>query len=132
VVTIPRFLSGAAAALALAVAVLACEASPFQGEIPPCRCEVETCTSASCGYDLRLDQTCVGQLSTAEILIDGHLEREALVPGRAVVPCTRTEPGVESEITIRGGDWVWGPLRERCMEPGEVRLLILQCIESGG
>ncbi len=117
--------------LALSLLPLAgCDADPFQGALEPCRCEVERCTSASCGYEVRLDAACSAQVSSAEILIDGHLEAERLAPGGAVVPCTRTEPGVVSQIIVRGGDWVWGPLTERCLEPGETRLLVLQCVEA--
>lgn len=107
-----------------------CAGDGFQGAIPACRCDVELCTSASCGYELRLDPGCNGQIDEAEILIDGHLEADILGPGISVVPCTRTEPGVESQIIVRGGDWVWGPLAERCTDPGETRLLVLQCIEA--
>jgi len=93
--------------------LVGCDSDPFQGELTPCRCDVEQCTSASCGYELRLDAGC-----------------NPLAPGGVVFPCTRTEPGVASEIIIRGGEWVWGPLTERCMTPGETRLLVLQCIEA--
>ncbi|TNF31096.1 MAG: hypothetical protein EP329_12860 [Deltaproteobacteria bacterium] len=112
------------------LALAGCESDPYQGELVPCRCEVEACTSASCGYDLRLDAACAGQIDHAEVLIDGHLEESALTPGQDMFPCTRTEPGVASQIIVRGGDWVWGPLVERCMNPGETRLLVLQCVEA--
>ncbi|MCB9733418.1 MAG: hypothetical protein H6745_12500 [Deltaproteobacteria bacterium] len=125
-------------ALVLAAALLlfalpaagGCAGDAFQGDIPACRCDVELCTSASCGYELRLDPGCNGQIAKAEVLIDGHLESDILSPGISVIPCTRTEPGVESQIIVRGGDWVWGPLVERCTDPGETRLLVLQCIEA--
>lgn len=108
-----------------------CDASPTQGELSPCRCDVEQCSSAACGYELRLDPACEGQLASAEVLIDDHLEVQPLTPGGVMVPCSRTEPGVEAQLIIRGGDWVWGPLRERCLNPGENKLLVLQCVEAG-
>lgn len=117
--------------LVIAVLGLAgCESDPFQGDLVPCRCDVERCSSASCGYDLRLESACAGQIDQAEILIDGHLEVNILTPGKDVFPCTRTEPGVVSQIIVRGGDWVWGPLNERCLTPGETQLLVLQCVEA--
>ena len=113
-----------------ALGFVACETSPFQGDLAPCRCDVEVCTSASCGYDLRLDPSCAGQLKSAEVLIDGYLETNTLSPGSDLFPCTRTEPGVESQIVVRGGPWVWGPLLERCLTPGQTQLLVLQCVEA--
>lgn len=112
------------------LAVTGCDSDGFQGELVPCRCDVEQCTSASCGYDLRLEAACAGQIDHAEVLIDGHLEVGKLEPGKDLFPCTRTEPGVSSQIIVRGGDWVWGPLNERCLEPGETKLLVLQCVEA--
>ena len=53
-----------------------------------------------------------------------------LSPGSDLFPCTRTEPGVESQIVVRGGPWVWGPLLERCLTPGQTQLLVLQCVEA--
>ena len=116
--------------LALPLGASGCESEPFQGEIPGCRCEIDRCTSASCGYELRLAADCTGELTNAEILVDGHLEAATLVPGEALVTCSRTEPGVTSQVIVRGGDWVWGPLNERCDDPGTNRLLVLQCIEA--
>lgn len=119
-----------AACLLMLLGLSGCDAGSMQGEIPQCRCDIEQCSSASCGYDLRLDDACKGQLDFAEVLIDGHLEAEVLEPGGSLVPCTRAEPGVAAQLIIRGGDWVWGPLNERCTEPGENRLLVLQCVEA--
>lgn len=119
-----------AALLAVPISAAACESEAFQGELAPCRCEVEQCTSASCGYEVRLESGCASQMKAAEILIDGHLEEKALLPGGTVFPCSRTEPGVTSQISVRGGDWIWGPLSEQCMTPGETRLLVLQCVEA--
>ncbi len=121
-----------AALLVIGLGLLGCDADPVQGDLVPCRCDVEQCSSAACGYELRLDAACASQVRRAEILIDGHLETDQLVPGGAAFPCTKTEPGVESQIIIRGGDWVWGPLLERCLEPGDTRLLVLQCVEASG
>ncbi|MFO0747405.1 MAG: hypothetical protein U1F43_17310 [Myxococcota bacterium] len=108
-----------------------CESDPFQGEIPACVCDNGGCSAQSCGISILLDQTCVGELTSAEALIGKHVEADLLKPTAAFTPCTRIEPGASVAIIVRGGPWVWGPLNETCETPGDVRSLVLQCVEAG-
>ncbi len=118
-------------AVALSVVVVpACESDPFQGELEPCRCETTDCSPQSCPIEVRLDELCAADMELAEILVDDHLEVGRARPGVPLRTCSRVPFGETQQVTIRGGPWVWGPLTERCDEPGAVRSLVLQCLEA--
>lgn len=110
------------------VALTACGGDSFQGEIPPCRCEAGGCTAAACPIQIRLDQSCNDQFDLAEVMVDGHVEAQAVTPAAALTTCSKIEPGETAAIVVRGGDWVW-PLTEHCTTPGQTRALVLQCLE---
>lgn len=121
---------GVAALVMVSAGAAGCESDGFQGELAPCRCEVETCSTASCPIELAFDPTCEGEVALAEVMVDGHIEAQALRPGGRVVTCSRIEPNRTATLYVRGGPWIWGPLVERCTTPGETRSLILQCVEA--
>jgi len=114
----------------VALGVSACDSGSFQGELPPCRCEVETCSAASCPIEISFDPTCQGEIALAEVMVDDHVEVNTLSPGGRLVTCSRIEPDTSSTIFVRGGPWIWGPLVERCSTPRETRALVLQCVEA--
>lgn len=114
-----------------ATAIAGCESDPIQGELPACVCANGGCSAQSCPIQILLDQTCVGEIKSAEALIGEHVEVELLKPSTPYTPCTRIEPGEQVDIIVRGGPWVWGPLNEACDTPGETRSLVLQCVEAG-
>ena len=108
----------------------ACDSGHFQGAIAPCRCETEGCSEASCPITLLLDNTCQGEMPFAEVLVGEHVEDVRVPPLEQRQLCSRIEPGQEAELWVRGGPWVWGPLRERCEIAGETRAIVLQCVEA--
>lgn len=117
--------------VALALLLLSgCESDPLQGELPACVCDNGGCSQTSCPIEILLDQTCVGEVTTAEALIGVHVETTLIAPTAPFTACTRIEPGQSVDVTVRGGPWVWGPLNERCDTPGETRSLVLQCVEA--
>ena len=115
----------------LLATLAACTTEPYAPTYLDCRCVVEQCSAADCRFELTLDAGCVGELEAAEVLIDGHLEQDYLVPGTTMVPCTRTAPGGTSTITVRGGEW-WWPQREKACPPagGHTHTMIFECEEA--
>jgi hypothetical protein len=110
-----------------ALVLSACMVNPIPA-YRPCRCEAESCASNSCTFTFTLDESCAGEVSEAEILVDDHLELDTIVPGESVVACSRTEPGETSVVYVRGGDWIWGPIVRKCGEEGNENFpLVLQC-----
>lgn len=107
-----------------------CDSGSFQGELPPCRCEVETCSTNSCPIEVSFDSTCVGEIRLAEVMVDGHVEEEGVTADSRLTTCSRIEPGQSATIWVRGGPWIWGPLVESCTNPREPKTLILQCVEA--
>lgn len=107
-----------------------CDSGSFQGTLPECRCEVEGCSANSCPIEISFDDTCVGEVTLAEVMVDGHVEREGVTVDSRLTTCSRIEPGTAATIYVRGGPWIWGPLVEQCSTPREARTLILQCIEA--
>ncbi len=114
-------------ALLLGALSVACETAPFVADEVPCRCDVETCGPTTCGYELTLHANCRDDVALVEVVIDGHLEAQALRPGQPVTPCTRVEPGETGQLLARGGKWIWGPILSPCDEPGAVHSLVLEC-----
>lgn len=116
--------------LVLVASACSSEALPLDTP-PPCVCSVEAggagCTGDACTFALALEESCIDQVPFAEVLIDGHLEAANLVHGEVLTPCSRTEPGAVSVITVRGGLWVWGPREETCAEPGQQLDLTFAC-----
>lgn len=130
---IPRALASLLSSASLPIAVLtsgACDPGSFQGAIAPCVCEAEGCTAQACPVSITLDQTCVGEMSFAEVLVGDHVEEAELVPLEPLRLCSRIEPGEQAQVWVRGGPWVWGPLVERCETPAEVQAIVLQCVEA--
>ena len=110
-----------------------CEGDAFDNEsrIVACRCETEVCGPRECSFKLTLHPNCADEVSVAEILIDDHLEVATLRAGQTLVACSRTEPGASSEVTVRGGAWIWGPLKRSCPTAGgEEHTLIFECSEA--
>ena len=116
-----------------------CDTSvPPLDEPAPCVCgdDGSLCGDTWCAYELSLQENCVGQVSEAEILIDGHLEAETLkftaVDGafepNVVVPCTRTEPGEQSTIHVFSGKWSWSPAGNLCEFEGETKVINFDCV----
>lgn len=100
-------------------------------EYRPCRCEVEVCSEAACSYEISMDSTCQQEVPFAEILVDDHLEVQDLLPGQTVSLCSRTEPGDTSNIYVRGGSWIWGPIARKCEgEGGKTYSLVLECVNN--
>jgi hypothetical protein len=104
----------------------------------PCVCgdDGSLCGDDWCAYELKLEENCLGQVSQAEILIDGHLEAETLsftavdgefVPN-VVVPCTRTEPGKETRIDVFAGKWAWSRTGNECDLAGETKVILFGCV----
>ncbi len=127
---IPRALAASLCILLAPLAWAACDPGSFQGELAPCVCETEGCSAQSCPVSVTLDQTCVDELSFAEVLVGDHVEASELVPLEPLRLCSRIEPGAQAEVWVRGGPWVWGPLVERCETPAEVQAIVLQCVEA--
>ena len=110
--------------------VAACDSGHFQGAIAPCVCETSGCSDQACPITVTLDNTCEGEMPFAEVLVGDHVEAAHVVPLEAKQLCSRIEPGAEAELWVRGGPWVWGPLRERCENAAETRAIVLQCVEA--
>ncbi len=125
-----RVFSAAVLSALAAIPVSGCDSGSSQGELPPCRCEVESCSSATCPIEVSFDSTCVGELTLAEVMVDGHVEAEAVRPSERLTTCSRIDPGQTATIYVRGGPWIWGPLQETCSTPSETRALVLQCVEA--
>jgi hypothetical protein len=113
-----------------AIASGACDPGSFQGEIAPCVCESEGCSQAACPLTITLDETCVGEMSFAEVLVGDHIEEARLIPLEPLRLCSRVEPGDQVLMWVRGGPWVWGPLVERCDTPAAMQAIVLQCVEA--
>jgi len=76
------------------------------------------------------DAPCVGQVDAAEVWVDGHVEASLVSPGQALRTCSRIPWRGSSQIAVRGGEWIWGPLTERCDEAAATTTVLLQCVES--
>ena len=107
--------------------VAACMTAP-EAEYRPCRCEVEACSPQSCTYTFVLDESCLGEVPEAEILVDDHVELQTLTAEKQVEACSRTEPGETSIIYVRGGNWIWGPIVRKCSDQGgDAFPMVLEC-----
>ena len=46
----------------------------------------------------------------------------------------KTDPGTTAILWVRGGAWIWGPLKKDCpltgFEPGEAHSLVFECEEA--
>lgn len=124
-----RPLRGALFVLALG-APAACDPGSSQGDIAPCVCDNGGCTTQACPMIVTLDQTCVGEMRFAEVLVDDHVESVLVQPQEPATLCSRVEPGDQATVWVRGGPWVWGPLRETCATPTEAQQIVLQCVEA--
>ena len=131
--SIPGFLKYLSWALAGGLSSLAgCAAEPLDVKTPACRCAAEPgCAEADCPIEVVLGEGCEGQVSLAEVVIDGHLEAQAVRPGEVLTACSRIPFGGVARVAARGGDWLWGPLDEACTVPGETRRLVFDCSEFG-
>ena len=116
------------ATLLCTLGCLGCETDSFHADTKPCVCEEAVCPANTCSFELELHPGCAGEVDLAEVVIDGHLEAVTLTPGVRAVACTRTAPGGESVVLVRGGDWLWGPLKQKCPAQGfKVHTLIFEC-----
>jgi hypothetical protein len=112
--------------------VAGCAAEPFEGETAACRCEAEPgCSQIDCPIEVVLGESCVGQVDFAEVVIDGHIEREVVRPGEVMTACSRIPLAGVARVAARGGEWLWGPLEEGCLVAGQARRLVFDCSEFG-
>jgi hypothetical protein len=107
-----------------------CDSGSFQGELKPCPCADGGCSEEACPIEVAIDPGCEGQFELAEVLIGDHVESAAVRPSEQLAMCSAIEPSSTVTIFVRGGDWAWGPLEERCETPRETRVVRLQCVES--
>ena len=121
--------------------VSACDNSVLPiSEPEPCVCgeDGSQCGDDWCSYELSLEPSCVGQVTQAEVMVDGHLEPEMLgfdtVDGeqvsKLVYPCTRTEPGEETRIDVFAGNWAWSRTGNTCEVPGQVKVIYFGCVSD--
>ncbi len=110
--------------------VSGCDSGSFQGTLEPCPCDNGGCSPEACPIEVAIDPGCEGQFELAEVLIGEHVETSPVRPSDQVAMCTAIEPNATVTIFVRGGDWAWGPLEERCETARETRVVRLQCVES--
>ena len=126
---------------ASALALTACDDTVLPiSETEACVCGEDGagCGDDWCSYELALEPSCLGEVQSAEVLIDGHLEAEmlefesvdgSLVP-KLVVPCTRTAPGDETRIDVFAGKWAWSRTGNSCEVPGQVKSILFGCVSE--
>ncbi len=104
----------------LALAVLCGAAAACAAEAPTldplplatdCACAAAggSCPVTVCDVQIRVEAaTCDGELAAVEVLIDGRLEPQVLLPGMAARSCSTVARGATAEIVARADTgWRW-------------------------
>lgn len=124
--------------LLLAVALSACDGTVLPIDEPqPCVCgdDGSGCGDDWCSYSLLLLPNCLGKVTHAEVMIDGHLETELLGFGpdesgeivpQYMYPCTQTAPGAQTRIDVFGGKWQWSSVGNSCEDAHESNVVPLE------
>jgi hypothetical protein len=115
--------------LLMVTLTLGCDSGVFQGEVAPCPCDEGGCSDAACPIEVTIDPGCAGQFDHAEVLVGAHIEASSVRPSERAVMCAQIEPGASAIVHVRGGEWSWGPLEQRCEVPRETQRVLLQCVE---
>jgi hypothetical protein len=91
-------------------------------------CEGQLCPTGICGFQVLLDQSCEGQVASAEVALGQCLEEQALGLGQTMALCGHLEGHSDALLTVRGGGVVWQQ-RAYCRpdRQGKVQLLRVTC-----
>ena len=82
-------------------------------------CEQTRPDDLSCGVTFSLDSDCAAFVTYAELEANHCLDPQVLRPGSSINLCYFPADGEEVTWMVRSDEWVWGPYKDACVEPGE-------------